>query len=87
MDEIPEIDIITGIAQYDILTKLISDALNTNTRHCDVTRHKPKEAKGRILLTKPYTAYVRISDGCDNRCSYCAIPLIRGALCQRKKTF
>ncbi|NLJ64439.1 MAG: 30S ribosomal protein S12 methylthiotransferase RimO [Christensenellaceae bacterium] len=85
MDEIPEIDIITGIAQYDILTKLISDALNTNTRHCDVTRHKPKEAKGRILLTKPYTAYVRISDGCDNRCSYCAIPLIRGAFVSRNE--
>ncbi|MGI6739382.1 MAG: 30S ribosomal protein S12 methylthiotransferase RimO [Christensenellales bacterium] len=85
MDEIPEIDIITGIAQYDILPKLISDAISKNTRHLDVTRHKPKEAKGRILLTKPYTAYVRISDGCDNRCSYCAIPLIRGAFSSRSE--
>lgn len=85
MGEIPEIDIITGIAQYDILPKLISDAISKNTRHLDVTRHKPKEAKGRILLTKPYTAYVRISDGCDNRCSYCAIPLIRGTFSSRNE--
>jgi len=33
----------------------------------------------RVLTTPPYTAYVKIGDGCDNRCSYCAIPLIRGA--------
>jgi ribosomal protein S12 methylthiotransferase len=32
----------------------------------------------RVLTTPPYSAYVKISDGCDNRCSYCAIPLIRG---------
>ncbi|MCD4828220.1 MAG: 30S ribosomal protein S12 methylthiotransferase RimO [Candidatus Cloacimonetes bacterium] len=36
---------------------------------------------GRRLLTPPHTAYLRISDGCDNRCAYCAIPLIRGPLC------
>ncbi len=35
---------------------------------------------GRVLLTPPHTAYLRISDGCDNRCAYCAIPIIRGPL-------
>ncbi len=34
---------------------------------------------GRFLLTPTHTAYLRISDGCDNRCTYCTIPLIRGA--------
>jgi len=34
---------------------------------------------GRFLLTPSHTAYLRISDGCDNRCTYCTIPLIRGA--------
>ena len=33
---------------------------------------------GRILSTPPYTAYLKIAEGCDNRCSYCAIPMIRG---------
>jgi len=32
----------------------------------------------RLLLTPPHTAYLRVADGCDNRCSYCTIPLIRG---------
>ena len=38
---------------------------------------------GRLLLTPKRTAYLRISDGCDNRCAYCAIPLIRGPLRSR----
>jgi ribosomal protein S12 methylthiotransferase len=38
----------------------------------------PPGETGRLLLTPPHTAYLRISDGCDNRCAYCAIPLIRG---------
>ena len=37
----------------------------------------------RILSTPPYMAYVRISDGCNNRCNYCAIPLIRGNFVSR----
>ena len=38
---------------------------------------------GRVLTTAPYAAYVKISDGCDNRCTYCAIPLIRGGYASR----
>jgi len=39
----------------------------------------PAEDDGaRLLLTPPHTAYLRISEGCDNRCTYCTIPLIRG---------
>ncbi|MDD3409227.1 MAG: MiaB/RimO family radical SAM methylthiotransferase, partial [Eubacteriales bacterium] len=37
----------------------------------------------RVLTTAPWTAYVRIADGCDNRCAYCAIPLIRGGFRSR----
>lgn len=40
----------------------------------------------RLLLTVPSTAYLKISDGCDNRCAYCAIPLIRGGLRSRPAT-
>ena len=38
----------------------------------------------RILLTRPHVSYLKLSDGCDNRCSYCAIPLIRGHYRSRK---
>jgi len=37
----------------------------------------------RVLTTPPYMAYIRIADGCDNRCAYCAIPLIRGGFRSR----
>ena len=39
---------------------------------------KPPERHGRLLLTPKHTAYLRIAEGCDNRCAYCAIPMIRG---------
>ena len=44
---------------------------------------RPADDAGRLLLTPPHTAYLRISDGCDNRCSYCTIPMIRGPLRSR----
>jgi ribosomal protein S12 methylthiotransferase len=43
----------------------------------------PYSASSRPLLSLPGCAYVKISEGCDNRCSFCAIPLIRGPLCCR----
>ena len=48
------------------------------------TTHNPELLTGeRPLLSLPGSAYVKISEGCDNRCSYCAIPLIRGGLVSR----
>lgn len=43
------------------------------------------DEKYRILSTAPYTAYLRIGEGCSNHCAYCAIPLIRGEYVSRKK--
>ena len=37
-----------------------------------------------MLTTKPYTAYIKIAEGCDNCCTYCAIPLIRGGFRSRR---
>ena len=62
---LPEVDGVFGLNQDgDILTAC------GFTRTCD---------SGRFLLTPSHTAYLRISDGCDNRCTYCTIPLIRGS--------
>ncbi len=75
--EIPEIDALMGVAEYDHLQDALDRAL---------AGEKPlMRAEGdrffkgpRVLTTPSHSAYVKISDGCDNRCSYCAIPLIRG---------
>lgn len=76
-EEIPEADVIVGISQYDLLPGLIEDALK-GKRILDTRRRQQNPCGNRVLTTKPYTAYVRIGEGCDNRCAYCAIPLIRG---------
>ena len=70
-EAMPEIDILLGVREYETLPRLLGG--NHDAPHCG-----PKSA--RILTTPPYSAYLRIADGCDNRCAYCAIPLIRGGL-------
>ena len=68
-EEIPEVDIFWGVKDQGGLVKAISDALGVSYCGC---------GEARLLTTPPYSAYLRIADGCDNRCTYCAIPLIRG---------
>lgn len=76
-EQIPEIDVMIGVSQYPQLAGLIKKALR-GQHTSDVTRGADFTGCSRVLTTPPYTAYVRISEGCDNRCTYCAIPLIRG---------
>ncbi len=82
--DMPEIDVLTGISSYEQLPELIRKALD-GTRGLDTTRRAPLEHCGRILTTPPYSAYIRIAEGCDNRCAYCAIPLIRGGFVGRRQ--
>lgn len=77
LDQIPEIDVLTGVSQYPNLAGFIREALN-GSRAGSTQRGEDFTGCGRVLTTAPYTAYIRISEGCDNRCTYCAIPLIRG---------
>ncbi|MGN0794479.1 MAG: 30S ribosomal protein S12 methylthiotransferase RimO [Aristaeellaceae bacterium] len=76
-EEIPEIDLIMGVNQYAQLPAAIEKALqgdHTSYCHDDHTYY----AHERLLTTPSYTAYTRIGEGCSNRCTFCAIPLIRG---------
>ena len=82
MEEIPEIDGIMGVADYARLWDMMQDA-EKGLRPC-YTADGPRFLKTpRVLTTPPYSAFVKISDGCDNRCTYCAIPLIRGGYSSR----
>ncbi|MCX6093753.1 MAG: 30S ribosomal protein S12 methylthiotransferase RimO [Candidatus Bipolaricaulota bacterium] len=62
----PEVDGFFGIDDHAALVRAVGLA------------ETDPEDEGRLLLTPHHTAYLRISDGCDNRCSYCTIPSIRG---------
>ena len=76
--EIPEIDILMGVAEYSRIFEAIEQA-NAGNRPLFIDEGDRFFKSPRVLTTPPYSAYVKISDGCDNRCAYCAIPLIRGA--------
>ena len=78
MRELPEVDALVGVGS---LTDIV-EACQTVLRGEKYTSFKDKNTSElggeRILTTSEHTAYLKIAEGCDNRCTYCAIPLIRG---------
>lgn len=80
--EMPEVDLLMGVSQYPVLSAAIRGALKGERRSFCGVSNAILEGE-RVLTTPPHTAYVRIADGCDNRCAYCAIPLIRGGFRSR----
>ena len=77
MKEIPEIDLLLGVNQYERLPGLIRQALGGKRQSACQDDLGYFEHR-RVLTTPPWSAYVRIGEGCSNRCTFCAIPLIRG---------
>ncbi|MCH4207790.1 MAG: 30S ribosomal protein S12 methylthiotransferase RimO [Solobacterium sp.] len=69
--EMPEVDRFISIDEYDHLGSILSEVLGVK-----IANDYGKAP--RMLSGKPWMAYLRIADGCDNKCSYCAIPNIRG---------
>ncbi|MBR2796542.1 MAG: 30S ribosomal protein S12 methylthiotransferase RimO [Clostridia bacterium] len=82
MSEIPEIDGMMGVAEYARLFEMMESA-DRRERPCYTANGVRFLKTPRVLTTPGYSAYVKISDGCDNRCTYCAIPLIRGGYSSR----
>lgn len=80
--EMPEIDLLLGVNDYDKLPELLKEALAARLGKKLRWPKQPPEC-GRVQLTPPYTAYLKIAEGCDNHCTFCAIPQIRGGLKSR----
>jgi ribosomal protein S12 methylthiotransferase len=82
LKEIPEIDHMLGVNQYPRLKQILkeSDSLKKNTSINHV--HEPAEYFesyiNRVLTTPFYSAYLKLGEGCSNKCSFCIIPKIRG---------
>lgn len=80
--EMPEVDGFMGVSDYARLYDMLDDAEH-GERPLYMADGERFLNCGRVLTTAPWAAYVKISDGCNNRCAYCAIPLIRGAYASR----
>lgn len=85
LKELPEVDAVVGTGDYHRIAEVINKAFSGEKPilygHKD---YSPEEGLPRILSTPGYTAYLKISDGCDNNCTYCAIPMIRGKYRSRR---
>lgn len=83
--EIPEADAIVGTGDYDRIAEVIKSAFDGEKPIvCGHRDRTPEERLPRVLSTPSYTAYLKIADGCNNNCTYCAIPKIRGRFRSRK---
>lgn len=84
LEEIPEIDAVLGIGANNKIIKTIESVIN----HKKIEIFKDKKLLPlngeRIVTTPTHYAYLKIAEGCDNCCSYCAIPRIRGRFRSRK---
>ena len=78
LNEMPEVDGILGTGSYTEIVPAIETLLNEQqvVEFGDIDA--PEEECGRILTTPEHYAYLKIAEGCDNKCSYCVIPSLRG---------
>ena len=83
---IPEIDIMLGVNDYNKINELITEFIEGNKLALELLNFSDEninEGK-RILTTQKESAYIRIAEGCNNFCTYCIIPKIRGKFRSRK---
>lgn len=90
-EEIPEVDAIIGTAGYDRIVSVVDEILKEQTEgegepakgmiSClpSIDILPPSMADRRMVSTGAYTAYLKIAEGCNKRCSYCVIPSVRGS--------
>ena len=85
LDELPEADAIVGTGAWHRIMEAVEEALKGNRVVIDGENNTIYDAAcPRIHTTPAHTAYIKIAEGCNNRCAFCAIPLIRGKYRSRK---
>lgn len=84
MKEMPEVDGVLGTGSYTEVVPAIEALLDGSSVQHFGDIDTPEEEIGRILTTPEHYAYLKIAEGCDNRCSYCIIPYLRGKFRSRQ---
>lgn len=78
LKELPEIDAITGVGSYSKIVEIVESAFSDTITSVFDDINAPVENIPRVISTGPSWAYLRIAEGCNNYCGFCAIPYIRG---------
>ncbi len=84
LSELPELDAVVGIGGNGEIDKVVRRVLENRTVELFPDKRKLPLEGGRIQSTEYYYAYLKIAEGCDNHCTYCAIPMIRGGYRSRR---
>jgi len=79
MQELPEIDIFTGVGDYEKIDQLIAQKQSSFSPEV----YLATESSGRVITGSNYHAYIKIAEGCNQACSFCAIPSFKGKLHSR----
>lgn len=89
--ELPEVDAFLGAFEYSEIDDVINGSAAETAAAAEaepetdgLSRFEADENEGRLLSTYPHVAYVKIAEGCDNKCTFCTIPSIRGAYRSRR---
>ena len=83
LEELPELDGALGVGSLHNIADLCKRVMSGERASSFEDKEKMALGGGRVLTTAPHTAYLKIAEGCDNKCTYCAIPLIRGSMRSR----
>ena len=78
LEEMPEVDGLLGTGSYAEIVPAIEKLLTEDKVEDFGSIDAPEQETGRILTTPAHYAFLKIAEGCDNRCSYCIIPYLRG---------
>ncbi len=84
--ELPEIDAILGVGSFADIVSALDEAFAGNIVEYFGDKNAPVDELPRVVSTGPAWAYLKIAEGCDNFCAFCAIPYIRGRYRSRSMT-
>ena len=85
LNEMPEVDGVLGTGSYTEIVPAIDALLTSDAQVMDFgSIDAPEQETGRIVTTPEHYAFIKIAEGCDNRCSYCIIPYLRGKFRSRQ---
>lgn len=77
-EEMPEVDAVIGVGSVDRIEEAVESVLENKKYSHFGDKNSCMLGGERIVTTPEYTAYLKVGEGCDNKCTYCAIPAIRG---------